>query len=98
MTAKATTTRAATTRAATTTTRKPAAKPAPKAAAKKAAPKRVTGGTFDASGVETHKCAGKCRQTLPVRKFPTITGTPNRVAECRSCRNARTAAAKEAKA
>jgi hypothetical protein len=74
----------------------------PKPAAKKPAAKKprdlVTGGTFDASKVETHKCAGACGQRLPVKKFPTITGTTRRVAECRSCRDARTKAAKGAKA
>jgi|SoiMethySBSTD1v2_1073268.scaffolds.fasta_scaffold302367_2 hypothetical protein len=43
-----------------------------------------------------HKCSGACGKTLPVKRFPTITGRPGvRGGECRSCRNTRTKAAKE---
>lgn len=55
---------------------------------------RHTLGSFDAAAVDTHKCAGACGQRLPVKKFPTVTGTTRRVSECRSCRDARTKAAK----
>jgi len=100
MTTKATTTKATATRTRKATATKAA--PAKKATTRKAPAKGsrafVTGGRFDASDVETHKCEGKCRQTLPVKKFPTITGTPYRIGECRACRDARTKADKEAKA
>lgn len=92
-TAKRTTTKATTAKAATKPTTRTATP------TKKAAPKKdtLTGGTFDATTADTHRCH-TCRKTLPVTKFPTISARPGvRVAECRPCRNDRTRAAKEAK-
>lgn len=66
-------------------------------ASKSTTARRDTLGSFDASKADTHKCAGECGQRLPVKKFPTVTGTTRRVAECRSCRDARTKSAKGAK-
>lgn len=52
-------------------------------------------GTFTADGVTVHTCVGECGSELPVKKFPTVTGTPGlRVAECRTCRDTRSKAAK----
>ncbi len=89
----------------TTTTKAATAKAAPSKRTKAATPKAATPtaartvlGSFDASKADMHKCEGACGQRLPVKKFPTVTGTTRRVAECRSCRDARTKAAKEAKA
>jgi len=81
-------TKAATTTKATTT------KTAAKQDASPTAATRNTLGSFGAADADTHKCAGKCRKEKPVKAFPTVTGTTRRVAECRSCRDARTTAAK----
>ncbi|MFT4288187.1 hypothetical protein [Nocardioides sp.] len=77
-------------------TKATATKPAAKKAAAPAKPK-ATIGTFDASKVETFKCVGKCGQTLPAKRFPTVTGTTNRSAECRADRDERTKAEKAAR-
>ncbi len=76
------------------------AKAAPQPAAKKAAAPRKTVATFTPTGKdgETFKCQGKCGQKLPVKKFPTVTGTDRRAVECRPDRDARTKAEKEARA
>ena len=71
------------------------AKPAAKKATAKGSRAFVTGGRFDASTADTHKCEGSCGLRLPVKKFPTITGTHYRIGECRSCRDTRTKAAKK---
>lgn len=57
---------------------------------------RAALGTFNVTGKDgqKHMCAGECGQRLPVTKFPTTKTVGTRVAECRSCRDARTAAAK----
>lgn len=57
-------------------------------------------GTFGVTGDadQTHKCVGACGEEKPVKAYPTITGRPEvRVAECRSCRDARSKAEKAAK-
>lgn len=65
--------------------------------ARQAAARAAKIGTFPAEGVTARTCAGACGRELPVKKFPTVTGTPGiRVAECRECRDARTKAAKAA--
>lgn len=92
------TTKATTTKTAARTRKTSATKTTTRKAPAKDAKVLVTGGRFDASDVETHKCEGKCRQMLPVKKFPTITGTSYRIGECRSCRDARTKAAAQTKA
>jgi hypothetical protein len=84
-----------------------AAKPAADKAAKKAAapkpkadaPARTKVASFTPTGKdgETFKCQGACGQSLPVKKFPTITGTDRRAVECRPDRDARTKAEKEAR-
>jgi mono/diheme cytochrome c family protein len=72
----------------------------PKPQAKKAkAPKAAR--TFDGKAVTEHACA-TCHTVKKVNAFPTVTGkgatgTGKRGVECRTCRDARTKAAKEAK-
>lgn len=73
------------------------AKPAKAKPAKKAAGPKY--GTFEVAGKEKQKCVGACGERKLVKAFPTITGRPEvRVAECRSCRDARTKKEKAAKA
>jgi mono/diheme cytochrome c family protein len=57
--------------------------------------------TFDGNAVTEHECA-TCHTVKKVNAFPTVTGkgatgTGKRGVECRTCRDARTKAAKEAK-
>ena len=74
---------------------------APKAAApKEEAAKEAR--TFDGSTVTEHECA-TCHTVKKVNAFPTVTGkgttgTGRRGVECRTCRDARTKAARAAKA
>jgi hypothetical protein len=71
------------------------------AEAKKAkAPKEAR--TFDGNAVTEHECA-TCHTVKKVNAFPTVTGkgatgTGRRGVECRTCRDARTKAAKAAQA
>lgn len=55
---------------------------------------------WDATIHDTYVCQGACEERLPATKFPTAPRVPGgdiRLVECRSCRNARTKAAKGAK-
>lgn len=72
----------------------------PKATKAKGVPAAERLGTFTVTGKEgqTHKCVGACGKTLPVTKFPTTGREGVRAAECRVDRDARTKAAKAAKA
>jgi len=73
---------------------------AKQAEAKKAkAPREAR--TFDGNAVTEHECAA-CHSVKKVNAFPTVTGkgatgTGKRGVECRTCRDARTKASKEAK-
>jgi hypothetical protein len=79
---------------------KPKAAVKSKATKAKGVPAAERLGTFTVTGKEgqTHKCVGACGKTLPVTKFPTTGREGVRAAECRVDRDARTKAAKAAKA
>jgi hypothetical protein len=76
------------------------AQAAKEAEAKKTTPKETR--TFNGNAVTEHECA-TCHAVKPVKAFPTVTGkdatgTGKRGVECRTCRDARTKAAKAAQA
>lgn len=54
--------------------------------------KGATGHRFPSADYD-HTCTGGCGRTLEANKFPTISGQPWRLSECRECRDLRTAAA-----
>lgn len=49
----------------------------------------ITGHRFPRDDVE-HTCTGRCGRSLPSNKFPTVSGEPWRLSECRECRDRRT--------